>query len=160
MLIADPPGPPIDLNFFCCNGTVGFAVVTVGEKTDHERIAYFTTAGQRITSIMQERSHRRDWLPLDFAVPEGYAEAARAAAELSGGIDFVRVDIIVANGQPYACGVSAFPGEAGYDTTALFKSWDIRRTWFVNQPRRGFLESYRQALARRLDADQARPVIT
>jgi hypothetical protein len=161
-MIVNLDGPLVDLNFFCCDGKVDFGVLTVGEKTADERIAYFTEDGQRIISIMHERGYRRAWLPLDFAVPAGYAEAAKAAAELSAGIDFIRVDIMVANGRPYACEMSPFPGEAGYDTTALYKSWvknwDIRRTWFVSQPKNGFLERYRQALGRRLGASQAEEV--
>jgi hypothetical protein len=156
-MIVNKDGPLVDINFFCCNGNVDFAVVTVGEKTDGELIAYFTEDGQRITSIMRERGYQRKWLPLEFAVPDGYAEAAEAAAVLSAGIDFIRVDIMIANGRPYACEMSPFPGEAGYDTTALYKNWvknwDIRRTWFVSQPKHGLLERYRKALSRRLAAD-------
>lgn len=161
-LIASPSGPLVDLNFFCRDGVADFAVVTVGEKTDQEKIAYFTADGRRITSIMHERRYQREWLPLDFVVPAGYAEAARAAAALSAGLDFVRVDIMVADGRPYACEMSPFPGEAGYDTTALFrnwvKTWDIRCTWFLSQPRRGFMERYRQALERHLGDEEARSI--
>lgn len=153
-LIIDQAGPLVDINFFCRDGVVDFAVLTIGEKTDHEKIAYFTPEGQRITSIMLERGYQREWLSLDFAVPAGYAEATRAAAALSAGLDFVRVDIMVANGQPYACEMSPYPGVAHYDATALFKTWvtnwDIRRTWFMRQPQHGFMERYRNALARRL----------
>lgn len=150
-------GPLVDVNFFCCNGKVYFAVVTVGEKTEDERIAYFTADGQRITSIMHEPTYQRNWLPLDFVVPVGYAEAAKAAAALSVGIDFMRVDIMIANNRPYACEMSPFPGYGQYDTTALYKdwikNWDIRLTWFVTQPKSGLTERYRKALGRRLGAN-------
>lgn len=158
-LLVSDDGPLIDLNFFCCNGKVHFAVLTVGEKTDEEKIAYFTADGQRIPSIMCERGYRRSWLPLEFSVPGAYSAAAKAAAELSAGIDFVRVDVMVVNGRAYACEMSPFPGEGGYDRTALFRSWvknwDIRRTWFVSQPKHGFMERYRRALERHLGADRA-----
>lgn len=157
-VIISENGPLIDVNFFCCDGRVHFAVVTIGEKTDDERIAYFTAEGQRITSIMHEPGYQRDWLPLDFAVPVGYAEAARAAADLSVGIDFIRVDIMIANNRPYACEMSPFPGYGYYDTTALYKNWikywDIRLTWFVQQPKNGFMERYRKALGRRLGGQE------
>jgi hypothetical protein len=78
------------------------------EKTEDERIAYFTADGQRITSIMHEPTYQRNWLPLDFVAPVGYAEAAKAAAALSVGIDFMRVDIMIANNRPYACEMSPF----------------------------------------------------
>lgn len=155
-LIFDPDCPLVDINFFCCNGVVHFSVATVGEKTDQELIAYFTKDGERITSIMHETGYQRGWLPFDFKLPTGYAEAVECAANLSVGIDFIRVDIMLANGQPYACEMSPFPGEGGYDTTVLYKNWvknwDIRRTWFISQPKLGLMEPYRLALCRRLAA--------
>ena len=155
-VVVSQSGPLIDFNVFCCNGTAAFAVVTVGEKTRDERIAYFSAQGQRITSIMEEPTYQRDWLPLDFPLPARFADAVTMAAKLSEGIDFVRVDIMALDDRLYACEMSPLPGTGAYDTTRLFRewnaSWDLRQAWFMQNRRRGMLEHYRQILGRRFGA--------
>jgi len=160
-IITSPTGPLIDLNIFCRDGVVDFVVATIGEKTAKERIGYFTPDGDRIGCIMRDQKYARDWLPPDFHVPARYSEAIMAASTLSIGIDFVRVDIISANDNLYACEMTPFPGTGQFDQTAFVKnwarSWDIRSAWFMCQPQRGATERYRKALERQLGRRDSEP---
>jgi hypothetical protein len=145
----------IDLSLFCCDGLVAFCVASTGEKTNAERVAYFDAAGARMTSIMQEPDYRRDWLPIDFALPSVYPRAVLAAARLSQGLDFARVDLMCVDDRLYACEMTLFPGVGAYTQTALVRDWarrhwDLSKASFVRTPQRGLKRIYRGALVRRL----------
>ena len=144
----------LDLNFFCCGGKVLFVVATTGEKTRHERVAYFAPDGRRIGSVEQDPAYRRNWLPPDFALPECYDQALKAAETLSRSIDFVRVDLMCADGRLFACEMTPFPGIGAYMQTALveasMRSWDLRQSWFMQARHKGFMHLYQQALWRQL----------
>lgn len=168
-IIVSASSPLLDLNVFCCNGTPTFVVATIGEKTADEQVAYFTADGDRITSIMGDEKYKRNWLPNDFVLPTHFAKAIDSASILSAGIDFVRVDIMIADDRIYACEMTPFPAVGPYDQTDFIKNWsklwNIRHAWFVNHVHKGFQELYRRALLRRLmpepavltsDADTAR----
>lgn len=161
-LLAGADGAPlIDFNLFCCDGVVAFAVATTDEKKASERVAYFDADGNRMLSIMHDPSYPRDWLPTDFALPPAYHQAVRTASRLSRGIDFVRVDLMCVDDRLYACEMTLFPGVGAYTQTALFrdwaKSWDLRKSWFVRTPQRGWAGVYRGALARRLAVARSGP---
>jgi hypothetical protein len=161
-LLADRSGgAPIDISLFCCDGLVAFGVVTIGEKTDAERVAFFDITGQREVSIMQDPTYRRNWLPTDFVLPTAYLQAVQVAARLSRDLDFARVDLMCVDDRLYACEMTLFPGVGAYTQTALVRDWarrdwDLGKAWFVRTPQRGLKHIYRGALTRRLAA--ARPV--
>jgi hypothetical protein len=134
---------------------VAFCVASTGEKTNAERVAYFDAAGARMTSILQEPDYRRDWLPIDFALPSVYPRAVLAAARLSQGLDFARVDLMCVDDRLYACEMTLFPGVGAYTQTALVRDWarrhwDLSKASFVRTPQRGLKRIYRGALVRRL----------
>jgi hypothetical protein len=155
-LLASADGTPlIDLNFYCCDGHVSFAVVTVGEKTEAERIAYFTPDGKRIEAVMHEPRYRRDWLPMDFELPSVFQQAVQIASRLSSGLDFVRVDLMCVADKLYAGEMTLFPGVGPYIESPFIRrwvdDWDLRKAWFLRSAQHGLARIYRDALQRRLD---------
>jgi hypothetical protein len=153
-VIPSDPGALLDFNLFCCDGKVLFTVVTVGEKTGEEKIAYFSPSGERILAIQNIRSYMRNWLPLDFALPQCFGQAVQAAALLTQSIDFVRVDIMCANETLYACEMTPFPSVGAYMQTAFveahMQAWDLEKSWFMQTGQTAFTQAYQQALRRHL----------
>jgi hypothetical protein len=144
----------VDLNLFCCDGRVLFVVVTRGEKTINEKVAYFSECGGRIFSIQDCKIYNKNWLPSDFKLPDCFERAVKLASNLSKSIDFVRVDLMCANDRLYACEMTPFPGVGSYMQTsfveAQMREWDLQKSWFMQTKQRAFTHTYQQALQRRL----------
>ena len=142
----------LDLNLFCCDGRVLFFVVTSGEKTKNEKVAYFSADGRRVFSIEASKIYIKNWLPSDFELPNCFERAVELASKLSRSIDFVRVDLMYSNDQLYACEMTPFPGVGSYMQAgfveAQMRDWDLQKSWFVQTEQRAFTRTYQKALQR------------
>jgi TupA-like ATPgrasp len=85
------------------------------------------------------------------------AQAIELAPRLIGGLDYARVDFMVAGARLYFGEYTLYPG-AGYDRwldSALIQRaealWDLRRSDFLRKPHRGLARLYAEALRAAID---------
>ncbi|MBY6151840.1 hypothetical protein KUV47_01335 [Vannielia litorea] len=94
-------------------------------------------------------------------LPPITTRAMEVARHLGVAFEQVRVDFMT-DGQALWLGEMTFytnagfyHGDTGTDPKALTNQlWDLRRSWFMQTPQRGWREAYRQALWRSLDASR------
>ncbi|SIN79044.1 ATP-grasp fold amidoligase family protein [Vannielia litorea] len=95
-------------------------------------------------------------------LPDITWRAMETAQDLGAHFDHVRVDFL-SDGQGLWLGELTFYTNAGFYHGDLGTSpaaptnrmWDLRRSWFMQSPQRGWREAYRRALARSLEAAAA-----
>jgi hypothetical protein len=72
-------------------------------------------------------------------------------------VDYARFDFLVVGERLFAGEITVYPG-GGLDNATKFAAyndalnpgWDLRQSWFLSTPTRGWRECYRRALARQL----------
>ncbi len=164
-LIETAPGEALlDLSVHVVDGQPLFVEAILGNKTGCQRKGYFHPDGRRWPEIEPRRREpaRRPALPADFRLPGCLAEALRHAATLAAGVDYLRVDFLVARGRLHGGEIAVYPGSGlarlsefqAYDAL-LASRWDLSRTWFLATPQRGWRRLYAAALARDLAAGEA-----
>lgn len=161
LLPNDDAEPLLDFNFFCCEGEVLFYVLTLGEKTPEEAVAFYRADGSRDFEADDLPDYPKRFLPRDYCLPAKAKEALNAAARISRGLDFLRIDIMLAGGQLYAAETTLYPcaGYGIYTRLALvqgaMEAWDLRKSWFLTTPQSGLKALYAGALKRSLARDRA-----
>lgn len=162
-LPVDHPLGLIDLNVWCCDGKAVLLSAIIHNKTAAMRVAYFDIEGERVTSKRQENRRAgpsATEVPDTFALPECWPMAVRHAQVLSRGVDFARFDFMSDWKQVWAGEITVYPsaglnrasrpGQAGSDVR-IAQTWDLRGTWFLTHPQRGWRGFYARWLARLLD---------
>ena len=83
-----------------------------------------------------------------------------AALRLAAPFDYVRVDLYEVDGRIWFSEMTFYP-QAGYDHVdwrealqRIARHWDIRRSWFMTTPQRGWRARYQALLARALAAQE------
>lgn len=146
--------PFTEMTFRCSGGSVATAFVATEQKTPRERNAYFTGDGRRLPPKRGSNPERR--LPEDYALPESFWRARTVAERLSRDFDFVRVDLMVHQGQIYICEMTFYPGSGFSDErethTAPFieRGWirNLEKAWFLSTPQSWPARLYAAALKR------------
>lgn len=94
----------------------------------------------------------------DFTPPACFDRMRRIAEALSAPFDFIRCDLYEHDGEIYFSEFSVYPqsgvgtGNRALDVVRLRNDlWDLRRSWFLSEPQRGFYKAYASALRRALD---------
>ena len=97
----------------------------------------------------------------DFRTPAEFDRLSAAALKLGAGLDFVRCDLYLAGGAIYFSEMT-FYSAGGYCwvspqalTGACNEAWDLRRSWFMQTPQRGWRKLYARALRVMLEAGPA-----
>lgn len=148
-------GKPLwELTFRCCDGRPATAFVAVGQRTSGERSAYFTGDGVRLPP--KSGLSDSEQLPADFALPPVFWDAREIACRLSAGLDYVRVDLMVHEGEVYLCEMTLYPGSGFSDEHRTHTAGRIERawvsalgkSWFLNQLHRWPVSIYAAALRR------------
>jgi hypothetical protein len=90
------------------------------------------------------------------AAPSSFARMRRMAEALAAPFDYVRVDFYDTPDGIYFSELTVYPmsGQGGGHPRlrALRNAgWDLRKSWFLSTPQRGWRRLYAQALRRRLD---------
>lgn len=80
-----------------------------------------------------------------------------AASRVAGDLDYVRVDFMVVNDVLFGGEITVYPS-AGLMTnssreslTEMARRWDIRGSWFLAKPQKGWRRIYARALRGALD---------
>ncbi len=98
-------------------------------------------------------SDRIDRRPL----PDCIGQALRVAAEIGAEFDHLRVDFLTDGSRLYLGEITvynlaghAYPHGDIVDSS-LNRSWDLRRSWFLRSPQKGWRKAYAAALRRAID---------
>ena len=138
----------VDYNFYCCDGEIIFFIVTVGEKTEHEAVAYYRPDGTRDRACESAPYYEKNFLPAEYALSPVALEGVAAASAISRGLDFVRVDLMEVDAQLYAGEMTLYPnaGYGSYTRLAIMKelssAWDLGNSWFLASAGRSLMSPY------------------
>lgn len=154
----------IDINVRCCDGRAVLLSVILNNKTPNAQVAYFDTEGRQLDLGLKAAPHFGQ-MQAGFTLPNCWRDAVRHAEVLSRGIDYARFDFMSDWKQVWAGEITVYPSaglskaspanEIGYDTVVA-DAWDLRKSWFLSQPQRGWKRAYAALLNRALDARAAR----
>jgi hypothetical protein len=91
--------------------------------------------------------------------PDRFPDMRRIAETLAAPFDFVRCDLYERDGEIFFSELTVYPmsgvGTRNQDLPAKQARnslWDLRRSWFLTEPQRGWRGRYAAAFRRRLDA--------
>ncbi len=152
--ISDENGELIDLSVHAVDGVPVFMEAVLGNKTRSARKGYFRPDGTRWPEIERKG---REGLPADYSLPRCYPQALEHARVLGAGVDYVRVDFMVAGDRLHAGEITVYPGSgltrhADFLTynAVLAQHWDLSKAWFLTASHQGFRRLYSNALHRSL----------
>lgn len=154
-----------ELKVHLFGGEVFYTVVYVDEKRPGTRSAIFDEGGNRLavtTSLVERKPETA--LSMDYCLPATYRQAMAAARVVAKGLDYARVDFMVARGRLFAGEITLYP-TAGLMTNSdprtmaeMGRRWDLRQAWFAATSQRGWRELYRRLLLAEIDAGE-RPAV-
>jgi teichuronopeptide biosynthesis TupA-like protein len=158
-MIAAEKGPVDHVyDLYVCNGRMVYCVALVGPKKQTVERHVFDRAGA--SYAVQLRKNRRSVLA---PRPANWDEIVNAGETLGAGFDMVRCDLFVANGEIWFAEFTIY-SLAGLCwigcpelMDALNRSWDLRRTWFMQNNHSGGRAVYAKVLARALLSCQPAP---
>jgi hypothetical protein len=150
----------LDFNVYCCDGIPLFFRLIEGDGFPPASVAIYEADGARrpIEALLPDMPKGRVWAEQGRALPACWQRVVEVARTLSQDFDFVRVDLMQAGGELYAGEMSIFIGGAfGLASVPgiaddLRDRWDVRKSWFMTAPQRGWRATYARALRRVLDA--------
>jgi hypothetical protein len=164
-LIVPPPGEDLlDLSVHAADGVPLFIEAIAHNKTAQQRKGYFHSNGTRWPELepVRQGPNPKPPLPADAALPACYREALAHALRLSAGVDYLRVDFLVAGGRLYGGEIAVYPGsglardsEFATYNALLAARWDLRKSWFLTTPQRGPRRLYAEAIGRSLQREGA-----
>ena len=164
-LIEPAPGEALlDLSVHLVDGVPLFIEAIAHNKTAQQRKGYFHVNGMRWSQLEPRRRDptAKPALPVDATLPTCHREALLHARRLGAGVDYLRVDFLVAGERLYGGEIAVYPGSglardsefAAYNAL-LAERWDLRKSWFLTAPQRGPRRLYAGALARWLSRASA-----
>lgn len=142
-----------ELNLRCNDGTVTVGFCVNSWKTAGAAGAYLSAAGERIEAWADEAR----WLSDDEIVPrELFERAAGYARRISAGIDQLRVDFLIREGELYLGELTVYSASGFGDEErvgvgpVIERAWlgAIGRSWFLSAPQRGLRARYAEAFRR------------
>ncbi len=120
--------------------------------------------------VVHKGQHDNGELSPDIKTPAEYSALCRTALKLSSQLDFVRCDLYLVEGQIYFSEMTLY-GAGGYDwenfapadeakideqeLNQLYSEvWDLRQSWFMKTPQKGWRKTYALALRTLLDTEE------
>jgi hypothetical protein len=136
-------GLPTDIKVHVCNGVLTHMWVV--DKSSGNSLT-LDAGGRQIDGWGAGYEAR---LPWSETIGQLGRAAASLAPQLAAGLDYVRVDFLVAGGELYAGELTFYPA-AGFDlwynpemAGRLEAAWDIRQSWFVKTGSGPYVEALR-----------------
>lgn len=93
----------------------------------------------------------------DVVAPPEYNQMLKTALALSREFDYVRCDLYLVSGEIYFSELTFYP-DGGLDWDSIdslmdltAETWDLRKSWFMTTPQKGWRRLYAQALRLALD---------
>jgi hypothetical protein len=97
----------------------------------------------------------------DIPLPPVFADALRVASEIGAHFDHMRVDFLTDGNSLYLGELTVYHNAGKVDKqghildAAANRSWDIRKSWFLTTPQKGWRAVYAAALLRTLNREHA-----
>jgi len=107
--------------------------------------------------LSDEIYHRGSTAP-ERPLPPSAAEAIAVARRIGRQFDIIRVDFMTDGQRLWFGEITVYPLGGAFAFTGHRadatenRYWDLRRSWFMRTPQRGWREAYRRALGRALEA--------
>jgi hypothetical protein len=166
LLVGPSPGGLLDINVRVAWGRALFCSVIADNKTPRKALGYYDVEGRRLHFASGQTKATAPG-PDDYAeLPDGVlpARVLREAAEIGALLgrteDYARFDFLYDGNKLYGGEVTVYPasglspctpeGGTGPDTM-VNEAWDLRRSWFLSTPQRGWAALYAAALKAALD---------
>lgn len=153
-------GEPLanEYKFYVSGGKVTYVFARQAGPDGHGRIDGAIDAGGKVHAGL----HDCGILSEAFQTPAEFDRMSAIALKLSDGLDYVRCDLYLVDGEVYfsemtfyAAGGFAWVSDAGL-TRVCNEAWDLRRSWFMRTPQTGWRALYARALRIMLDAQSER----
>ena len=147
------PGDPqfVEISCHVLKGECVFVTVEANVKQENERIAHYDgrAHGLSINSTDRTIGQPKQHLPEDFPIPARFKEAVQYAETIAADFDYIRVDFMSPGKELYFCECTVFPmsGLSVISARAehlINTAWDLRNSWFMQQPQRGLNGVYRK----------------
>ncbi|MCI5075735.1 ATP-grasp fold amidoligase family protein [Oricola sp.] len=145
---------PVDRDYklYVAAGEVMYAYLKIDRFGDNPREAMLDIDG-RSRRILIDRAN----MSVDIPKPVHWEAIKAAASRLGAEFDFVRVDLYETAGTVWFSELT-FYSQSGYDCIDwqemddhMARSWDLRRSWFLRSPQKGWRGAYAARLKRALD---------
>ncbi len=155
----------VDANIRCSDGKALLTSVIHDNKTDAMRYSYYLPDGSEFGYLAKGDGGKPELRKIgpitevlgDMAL---YARMIDAAEKITVGMDYARVDFMTDGFEVYGGEITLYPsaGYVPYMPPALpnhFRittdGWDLRKSWFVSTPARGWRGTYARAMRHLLD---------
>ncbi len=140
----------MDISVRCANGTPILASIILNNKRPEKKMGYFELNG-----TLRQRDGYKSTLPANFELPSCFSEAIQMATTLSRGVDYARYDFMSDGQHLYAGEITVYPaaGFSRHNSTGdqvINQAWDLRESWFMKKPQRGWRRFYANAFKRHL----------
>ncbi|MEL6819472.1 MAG: ATP-grasp fold amidoligase family protein [Pseudomonadota bacterium] len=151
-------GRPVELEykFHVTSGRTACIVVRLGSGAGKAIFLVLDRQGNAWTVTKTGASD-----PIDFELPVEFCDMRTMAEKLAEDLDYVRVDLYLTDDGIYFSELTVFPSSGGgklgqRDLEELRNTqWDIRHSWFLSTPQRGWRRAYANALRRYLNQKEA-----
>lgn len=151
-------GRPVELEykFHVSSGRTACIVVRLGSGAGKAVFLVLDRQGNAWTVTKTGASER-----IDFDLPAEFSQMRTMAERLAEDLDYVRVDLYLTDAGIYFSELTVFPSSGGgklgqRDLEELRNArWDIRHSWLLSTPQRGWRRAYANALRRRLNQNEA-----
>jgi hypothetical protein len=160
----DASEPFLDVKVHAFDDEPVICMVFTDWTTPHRRYAIYDGEGNRLQGRLTGKlGDPKMVLPETFRPPSNLKEIIASATKISRGCDYLRADFMQVNGRLHAGEITTYclSGYLRYDEprieSALADAWDLRKSWFLSTPQRGWRRIYARALAARLTRANDRP---
>lgn len=151
---------PLNFRFHAFHGRAIHADVFTGDPHGSVKAGVFNLSGCKIEGGPYDYRSPEQQLPTDFEMPDAFFVAAESAARLSHSLDYVRVDFLCCDGVAYGSEFT-FYHAAGYGrwtnpdiSRQLSAAWDLKQSWFLSTPQRGWKDGYAKRLKALVEANK------
>lgn len=155
---SDPFGL-VDIKIRCCAGRPILARIHLDGLHQKKRAAWFSVDANRLFEDAGPLADGDQELPAGFQIPQCFDEAIKASRILGANIDYARIDFFAGAGELIGGEITVYPaaglgtaspeGFTGPDTLTN-EHWDLRKSWFLTAPQKGFARLYAATLKKAL----------
>jgi hypothetical protein len=149
-------GEPIgtEYKFHVSGGTTEYVYAASRNNQGEERKGHYRRDGRYISPSVDSGAA---WV--EVPLPEAFSHMCEIAEQLTAPFDRMRCDLYELGGEIFFSEFAVYPlsgkGITNVELRDLSRhSWDLRRSWFMNAPQKGWRRFYASALRRRLEEAQ------
>lgn len=149
-------GEPIgtEYKFHVSGGVTEYVYAASRNNQGEERKGHYRRDGRYISPSVDSGAA---WV--EVPLPEAFSHMCEIAEQLTAPFDRMRCDLYELGGEIFFSEFAVYPlsgkGITNVELRDLSRhSWDLRQSWFMNAPQKGWRRLYASALRRRLEEAQ------